>query len=151
MGVDHSYSAGYGIVLTYDDITTDTIKTLGYFPSYSQWTNHDDWAKEMIEEYEDEDLVEAARDYSGIEDVVEFICKKYGLSYATAGSSYSGELCWLIGGGMTGGWNEYWFTEVAPDPEFTSYDEVNEKLATLKAELGLNGHKVAHYAGMHVY
>lgn len=150
MGVDHSFAAGYGIVLVYDDITTDLIKKVGYFPSYSQWTNHDDWAKEMIEEYEDEDLVEAARDYSGIEDVIEFICRRYGLQYATAGSSYSGELCWLIGAVTSGGYNEYWFEEVTPAPVFTGYDDVNEKLATLKAELGLDL-KVSHYAGMHVY
>ena len=150
MGVDHSFAAGYGVVLTYEDITTDLIKTLEYFPSYSSWKSHEEWATEVLEEYEDGDLAEAARDYNGNEDVIEFICKKYGLNYATAGSSYSGELCWLVGEVTSGGSNDYWFEEVAPDPVFTSYDEVNEKLATLKADLGLNL-KVSHYAGMHVY
>lgn len=150
MGVDHSFAAGYGIVLTYDDITTDLIKKVGYLPSYTEYKSHLEWAAAMQEDYED-DLAEAAIDYNGIEDVIEFICREYGLEYATAGSSYSGELCWLIGAVTSGGYNEYWFKEVEPSPVFSGYDEVNEKLATLKAELGLNGHKVSHYAGMHVY
>ena len=149
MGVDHSFAAGYGIVLTYDDITTDLIKKVGYFPSYTEYKSHFEWAAAMQEDYED-DLVSAAIDYNGLEDVIEFICRRYGLQYATAGSSYSGELCWLIGAVTSGGYNEYWFEEVTPDPVFTGYDDVNEKLATLKAELGLDL-KVSHYAGMHVY
>lgn len=149
MGVDHSFAAGYGIVFECDSITNDLIKKVGYFPSYTEYKSHLEWAAAMQEDYED-DLVSAAHDYNGLEDVIDFICREYGFEYATAGSSYSGELCWLVGGGITVGRNDYWFEEVTPEPAFSGYAEVDEKLAKLKSDLGLDL-KVAHYAGMHVY
>lgn len=154
MGVDHSYSAGYGIVLEYDDITSDVIEKLQYFPNYSGMTSHQDWLNYIKEQYGDDeeiDQAEAVSDYNGLEDVIEFMCTKYGLQYSTAGSSYSGELCWLLGAITSGGSNDYWFTEVTPDiDKFAGYEEVERKINELKSDLGLD-RKLGHYAGMHIY
>jgi len=120
MGVDYSASSGYGFVLTSDD----------------------DWeamAEKLGVAYEDDDY-----------DILEALCSKYQVDYATAGDSYSGEVQYLIGDVRT----THIYDFESSDFTFLTKDDFDTslhlKLKDILSILGLD-RDVKFYTGLHVY
>ena len=120
MGIDYSASSGYGFVLK----------------------NDEDWeamAGKLGVAYEGDDY-----------EVLEALCSKYQVDYATAGDSYSGEVQYLIGDVRTS--HIYDFQE--SDFMFLKKDDFNVdmflKLEEILSTLELD-RDIKFYTGLHVY
>lgn len=115
MGVEYSAAAGYGFVLG---------------PST-------DWQKlRTILDLDEEDWDS---------EIVEAICRKYGLKYVSAGDSYDGTIYHLVGEVFEV--SEYRFREI---PEIKDIVDLRYKIFDALRDLELDI-PVGHYAGMHVY
>lgn len=140
MGIDYSHSAGYGIVLTtYDDNFEELARKLKVVP-YG-YESYEAFVAEVPDEGERADYFDAYK-------VIEFICKKYGLNFATAGDSYSGELCYLIGDAHS---DNFWFEPIAGGPSHPfDVGTLNVKLHRLMDDLDIS-RTIGYYSGMHIY
>ena len=142
MGVDYSHSAGYGIVLSQedgDDFVAMAIKAKVKPYGYDSF---DQFMAEVMDEDERNDA------YDDDYEIVDALSRKYGLSYLVAGSSYSGELCFLLGDGHSD--NNFWFEEINSVPNPINIAEIEAKLERFMIEMGISK-KIAYYSGMHVY
>lgn len=96
--------------------------------------------------FDDEDKEgEYWRDDVDLHEALEFIAKHYDLQSFTAGNSYSGEVEYLIGDGVTS--RTFGWTKVLP-PKLTKATEI--KLYNLVRDLG-SDEQPAWYAGLHVW
>jgi hypothetical protein len=120
MGVEYAAASGYGFVLGPED----------------------DW--ERIGQILGVDMEDG--DYSDFE-VVEAICKKYNLNYATAGDSYSGLLYFLIGN--TFEVDIYKFKKIRIVSDANQMGILNRMYKAID-ELGIED-DLGYYSGLHVY
>lgn len=117
MGVYYSAVSGYGFVLSHE---TDDLEQI---------------AKNVGLDYTDEyDLAEA-------------ICSKYGLKYAMAGDSMSGDICILIGNVQSIG--IYGLAETPMPRKFDQDAELLTKLNNAIRGIGVPK-EIAFYTGMHI-
>lgn len=140
MGVDYTYSSGYGIVLEREDFTEDLIYNIEYCPVWDSFTSHEEWLASTGDDILD-DL--------DIDDVIEFLCRKYKLEYSSAGNHYTGEVCWLIGSVHSD--SNYWFDEISINNSLGDIHQVKLRLERLKLDLGFGiNKKISYYSGMAV-
>jgi hypothetical protein len=115
MGVEYQAGSGYGFVLDPDDNFERLAKLLGVEPD------------------------------EGPYEVVEALCKKYGLDFVCAGDGYAGYVSFLIGDTFVidnYNFKEMSHTSVVSDLRYKIFDTLRD--------LGLNK-PVGYYVGMHVF
>ena len=146
MGVSYTHSYGYGIVVEPGFVTRELLQGIGYYPRYGRLNSLEAFQRVVEEEY-DGDLYEAwCGEDSDDYEVIEFVCKKYGLNFATAGDHYRGEICYLIGD-VRSDYN-FWFEESAMFTQF-NIDETEKKLYRFMSDIG-KVFKIGFYSGMSI-
>lgn len=124
MGIDYAAVSGFGFVLSHEtDDLEEIAKNIGFVDKYEQG---------YTDEYE----------------LAEFICSKYGLEYAVAGDSMSGDTCVLIGNVQSV--DVYGLAETPMPKRFDKDAELLTKLNNAIRGIGVPK-EVAFYAGMHIY
>lgn len=134
MGVDYRAVSGYGFILSdWNDSVADIAERAGFdFDPHNQYDDVED-AKDDFDPYE----------------FYEWLCQKYGVTFATAGNAYDGDVYALIGVSQSSdlfGFEEAskYLIEVSID------DELNSKLERMLSDLGLEK-KIGYYTGLYIY
>lgn len=146
MGVTYTHSAGYGIVVERDCITDELLRVIEYHPDDGDLNSLDAFHAAADERYGG-DLCEAWENEDGdTYEVVAFICRKYGLNFATAGSHYDGEICYLVGDASSD--HNFWFEESSMFTQF-NIDETEKRLYRFMSDIGKT-FKIGFYSGMSI-
>lgn len=146
MGVSYTHSYGYGIVVEPGFVTRELLQGIGYYPRYGRLNSLEAFQRVVEEEY-DGDLYEAwCGEDSDDYEVIEFVCKKYGLNFATAGDHYRGEICYLIGD-VRSDYN-FWFERIGPENPL-DVEATDEKLRRFMQDTNTD-YNIGFYSGMSI-